>query len=248
VTEVPVPVPFGPGKPARMISVALFGDLALYPLPPTDPDRRRDIGYSLFNARSAALGLAICGDGEVNEGAGLVASFQLTHSDDDDLAPVQPFLAVVEDVVTRLGRVRLDAVQVSMPAPEPERGAAERDVLGFSGDWFALRDTDLWVPVRITLDSPDERIASVAPVAMHRQAMYEDVFRFDALSEDHLVLPGPFEHPGDAHYRVTFTGKLAEWSLDALGFLAAFLDDLAATEGIAAPLTLNAASEERGKR
>jgi len=129
------------------------------------------------------------------------------------------------------------------------RGAAERDALGFSGDWFALRDTDLWVPVRITLDSPEERIATVAPVAMHRQALYEDVFRFDSLSEDHLVLqPVPFEHPGDAHHRVTFTGKLAEWSLDALAFLAAFLDDLAATEGIAAPLTLNAASEERAKR
>jgi hypothetical protein len=233
VTEVPVPVPFGPGKPARMISVALFGDLALYPQPPIDPDRQRDIGYSLFNARSAALGLALCGDGEVNEGAGLVASFQLTHSDDDELAPVQPFLAVVEDVVTRLGRVRLDAIQVTLP----ERGTPEPDIPG--PDWFALLDPARWVPVRVTLDSPDERIATVAVAAIDRQAMYGDVLRFEATSGDHLVL-APITRDSGAHHRVTLTGALAEWSFDALGFLAAFLNDLAASQGIVTPLILNA--------
>jgi hypothetical protein len=238
MTEVPVPVPFGSGKPARIILAALFGDLALYPQPPIDPDRRQDIGYSLFNARSAALGLTLHGDGEVNEGVGVVASFQLMLGDDDKLAPMQPFLAVVEDVVARLGRLRLDAVQISMPAPD--RGTSERDALGLASDWFALCDPALPVPVRVTLDSPDERITMVAPAAMHRQAMYEHVFRLDSLSEDHLVLSPIPPDSGDVHHRVTFTGTLAEWSFDALGFLTAFLNDLAASQGIITPLILNA--------
>ena len=184
MTEVPVPVPFGSGKQARVILVTLFGDLALYPQPPIGPDRRQDIGYSLFNARSAALGLTLHGDGEVNEGVGAVASFQLMLSDDDKLALMQPF--------------------------------------------------------RVTLDSPDERITTVAPAVMHRQAMYEDVFRFDPLSEDHLVLSPIAPDSRHVHHRVTFTGTLAEWSFDALGFLSAFLNDLAASQGIIAPLILNA--------
>ena len=46
--------------------------------------------------------------------------------------------------------------------------------------------------------------------------------------------------PGEAHHQVTFTGTLAEWSLDALGFLTAFLNDLAASQGITTSLILNA--------
>ena len=46
--------------------------------------------------------------------------------------------------------------------------------------------------------------------------------------------------PGGGHHRVTFRATLAEWSLDALGWLAAFLADVSARHGVRTPLTLTA--------
>jgi hypothetical protein len=230
VTEVPVPVPFGSGKPAQYLVARLFGELTLYPNPIADPDRVLDIGYALFSARASALGLALEGGGEVSGGVGHVGVFQLTLS--DDRLPVQPFLTVVGDVIARLGRLRLDAIDVTLPERERSAQPGAPD----SGDWYALIDPAQWVPVRVTLECADKAIATVASAAVDRQAVYQDVFRLDAPSEDH------------ARHRVTLTGALAEWSLDALGFLAAFLYDLAASQGITSPLILNAASEEPGKR
>ena len=218
---VPVPVPFGSGKPAQYLVARLFGELTLYPNPIADPDRVLDIGYALFSARASALGLALEGGGEVSEGAGHVGVFQLTLS--DDRLPVQPFLTVVGDVITRLGRLRLDAIDVTLPEREGSAQPGAPD----SGDWFALIDPAQWVPVRVTLECADEAIAAVASAAIDQQKWYQDVFRLDARSEDH------------ARHRVTLTGSLAEWSFDGLGFLTAYLYDLAARQGIVTPLTVN---------
>lgn len=45
---------------------------------------------------------------------------------------------------------------------------------------------------------------------------------------------------GPAHHRLTLRGDLAEWSLDALGRLSAFLADAASRSGAATPLLLTA--------
>jgi hypothetical protein len=228
VTEVPVPVPFGSGKPAQYLVARLFGELTLYPNPIADPDRVLDIGYALFSARASALGLALEGDGEVSEGVGHVGVFQLTLS--DDRLPVQPFLTVVGDVITRLGRLRLDAIEVTLPEREGPAQPGAPD----SGDWFALIDPAQWAPVRVTPECADEAIATVASAAVDRQAVYQDVFRLDAPSE---VL---------ARHRVTLTGALGVLSLVALGFLAAFLFVLAASLDIINPLILNAEKLDGG--
>jgi hypothetical protein len=78
------------------------------------------------------------------------------------------------------------------------------------------------------------------------QEIRQDVFVCDSFSlddDDHLVLrPIPFENrrPGTAHHRVTLRGTLTEWSLDALGWLAAFLADLSSRHGISIPLMFTA--------
>ena len=66
---------------------------------------------------------------------------------------------------------------------------------------------------------------------------------FSLADDDHLILqPIPFEAAASeaSHHRVTFRGTLAEWSLDALGWLAAFLADISARHGVGIPLMLTA--------
>jgi hypothetical protein len=235
---------------------ALFGELALHPTR-HDAARQQD-AFSLFYGRSMDLGLLTderlersglwgMNDAAAGEAAGpppRVAWFQVGLTG-KGLAPVVPFLAVADAVITRLGGLRLDAIQVLLP----ERSKDDRSQLDDS--WFVDLDPTLRVPVRVTLDSADAAITTAARAIVGRMQK-QDVFRCDSLSpadEDHLVLrPIPFEHPGDVHHRVTVTGTLAEWSLDALGWLAALLDELAASQGIVTPLILNAERVSTGAR
>jgi hypothetical protein len=253
--NTPVPAPFGT-RTARVMFTALFGELALYPTR-HDPARQQD-AFSLFYGRSMDLGLLTderlersglwgMNDAAAGEAAGpppRVAWFQVGLTG-NGLAPVVPFLAVADAVITRLGRLRLDAIQVLLP----ERTKDDRSQVDDS--WFADLDPALRVPVRVTLDSADAAITTAAPAIMRDQQVlfpYQDAFRCDSLSlsdEDHLVLrPIPFEHPGDVHHRVTFTGTLAEWSLDALGWLATLLDHAASRQDITSPLVLTADTPE----
>jgi hypothetical protein len=256
--STPEPASFGTGT-TRAMFAALFGELALYPTR-HDPARQQD-AFSLFYRRSMDLGLLTdqrlgrsglwgMNDAAAGEAAGpppRIAWFHVTLTGSG--VPVVPFLAVADAVIARLGKLRLDAVQIVLPV------RSKGDHSKFDDSWFADLDAARRVPVRVTLDSADAAITTAAGAIMRDQAYlypYQDAFRCDALSladEDHLVLrPIPFEQPGDAHHRVTFTGTLAEWSLDALAFLAAFLNDLAAHSGVTAPLVFNAASEGSGKR
>jgi len=260
-------------RPARAMFAALFGELAFHPRPDAAGEHSQD-AYSLFYARSAAMGWltrAVEGatgglwgmnDAEAVPAAGpppqRVAWFQvvLTGPFPGKLLPVQPFLACAGDVVARLGRLRLEAVQVLLP----QRDNPEEGYLGSpSGmrvawplldtpDWFADCDPQLRVPVRVTLDGGSDRSVRAAAPAILRwvQEVRQGVFACESLSladDDHLILrPIPFEDPAaDAvHHRVTFSGALAEWSLDALGWLAAFFAEGASRQGVITRLMLTA--------
>lgn len=187
-----------------------------------------------------------------------VAFFQvvLTGPVPGKLLPVQPFLVCAGDVVARLGTLRLEAVQVLLPerdAPDGGRAASPSGMrvawpLLNGCNWFADRDLRLRAPVRVTLDGgPDPSARVTAPaIAQWVQEIRQDVFVCDSFSladDDHLVLrPIPFEEERSAaaHHRVTFRGTLAEWSLDALGWLAAFLADGSSRQGISTPLLFTA--------
>lgn len=186
-----------------------------------------------------------------------VAWFQvvLTGPFPGNLLPVQPFLACASDVVARLGALRLEAVQVLLP----ERDApADGRVVSPSGmrvawpldealDWFTDSDPRLRAPVRVTLDGWSDLSIRAAATAILQsvQEIRQDVFAGDSLSldeEDHLVLrPNPFEFQlGAVHHRITFHGTLPDWSLDALGWLAAFLADQSSRHGVNTPLMFTA--------
>jgi len=252
---------------------ALYGELAGYTASDGQGRRTQD-AYSLFYARSAAMGWltpAVAGaegglwgmnEGEATPGTGSpvsgVAFFQvsLTGPTRDAVLPVQPFLACVSDVVARLGQLRLDAVQVLLPqreagAPGTLAAPSGKRIAGAlldSRNWFADRDPKLRAQLRVTLDGgPDPSVREAASAIMqYVMEVSQNVFVFDSFSlaaDDHLVLwPAPLDRPTTEfmHHRVTFKGRLVEWSLDALGWLAAFIADVASRNGITAPLMLTA--------
>jgi len=187
-----------------------------------------------------------------------VAFFQvvLTEPKLGKLLPVQPFLACAGDVLARLGTLHLEAVQVLLPERDADEDAQFASPSGMRVasslldvlNWFADCDPRLRAPVRVTLDGvPDPSIRAAAPAILQWvREIDQDVFVGDSLSladDDHLILrPIPFEDPAadSVHHRVTFRGTLAEWSLDVLGWLAAFLADGASRHGVSTQLMFTA--------
>ena len=224
--------------------------------------RSAAMGWLTPAQEGAVGGLWGMNDAEASPDAGppphRVAWFQvvLTGPFPGRLLPVQPFLACAGDVVARLGALRLEAVQVLLPerdAPEEGYFASPSGMrvawpLLDTPDWFADRGPQLRAPVRVTLDGgPDPSMRAAAPAILRWvQEVRQGVFACESLSladDDHLILrPIPFEDPAaDAvHHRVTLRGTLAEWSLDALGWLAAFLAEGLSRRGISIPLMLTA--------
>src|SRR5215472_17806301 len=129
---------------ARTMYAALYGELARHPR--SDGGDGSEDAYSLFYARSAAMGwltpategarggLWGMNDAEAGPGAGpsRVAFFQvmLTGPAGGTLLPVQPFLACAADVVARVGALRLAAVQVLLPEHDADADAEGASVSG----------------------------------------------------------------------------------------------------------------------
>lgn len=250
-------------RAARTLYTALYGEFAPHPRPAGEPSQD---AYSLFYARSAAMGwLTPAREGELGGQWGMndaeagpalspAAFFQVTLTEpaEGTLLPVQPFLACAGDALARLGTLRLDAVTVLLPEHHADADARFASPSGLRTsralldalNWFG--DCGPWqrVPARITLDGlADPSISTAAPALWQWvREINQDVFACESWSEDdHLVLSpaATFGGEGD-HHRVTFRGTLAEWSLDALGWLAALLADLSARHGVRTPLILTA--------
>jgi hypothetical protein len=188
-----------------------------------------------------------------------VAWFQVvvTHLMRGGLLPVQPFLSCAGDVVARLGTLRLAQVHVLLPERDPPVAGRPASAEGLEAaeplldglHWFGDCDPKLRTSVRITMDGwRDPSIRAAAPALVHSvREITQDVFTCDSFSldeDDHVVpQPDPFVfQPGRVHHRVTFHGTLAEWSLDAVGWLAAFLSDQSSRQGISTPLMITAAT------
>lgn len=266
---------FGGGAVGTM-AIEVYGDL----------ESRVDDGgpsadaYSLFYGRSAAMGwltpatadtaegLWGMNDAAVGRGSGLpvsprVAWFQVVRTGPaPDGVPIQAFVACVDDVLGRLGRLRLEAVQMLLPVedvsqgqPASPSGMTVAASLLEGSRWFAHRGARTPQPVRVTVDGgPDAAVSELADSVERwlrevRQSQYGDdqrVFACDSVSleqKDHLVLGPMFaELPEEAvtHHRATVRGTLTEWSLNALGWLAAFLADGWRRNGARGPLRLAA--------
>ena len=254
---------------ANSMYAALYGDLAPHaPLAEFSQDayslfyaRSAAMGWLTPSVEGASGGLWAMNDAGAGVDSGpqplRVAWFQVTLTEPlpAGVLPVQPFLSCAGAVLARLGTLRLEAVQMHLPgqgAPiggdvaSPSRLRVATPLLS-TLNWFGDCDPKLRAPARITLDGgADPSIRTAAPaVAQWVQEVHQNVFVYDSFSmadSDHLALrPTPRDKRlGTSHHQVTFRGMLAEWSLDALGWLAAFLADVCARQGISTPLMLTA--------
>ncbi|WP_052745458.1 hypothetical protein [Allosalinactinospora lopnorensis] len=196
---------------------ALHGELV--PHPWRDPAVASSDAYSLFVARSSAMGwLAEAAEGASNGVWGMndagqepgsgsqpsrIAWFQVSLTEPVPAGrplPVQAFLACAGSVVARIGTPRLQAVQVLLPVQDLDTsagaylgGSAVMTLLQDSG-WFADSDPRARTRVRVTLDSgQDPSIHSAAPEMLQWIRQFEqDVFSCDSFSladEDDMDLP-----------------------------------------------------------
>lgn len=171
--------------------------------------------------------------------------------------PTQAFLSCARDVVARIGTLRLEAVQLLVPVQslaESTNTSSNMDsmkTLIQNIGWFADCDPRLRSEVRVMLDGgQDPSIRSAAPGMLQwMQTIKQDVFSCDSfsLTDDPVVLkPAVIDQLwlGPAQHQATFHGTLAEWSLDALGWLAAFLASASARHGVSTPLMLTASRSQ----
>lgn len=248
--------------------VALHGELVLHRW--RDPVAAESDAYSLFYARSSAMGwladailpaaqglwgMNDAGHEATSEGPGRDRIwFQVAIREPLPAGrplPVQPLLVCAGDVISRMGTLRLDAVQLLLPVQclaQPRAASPQRDDVGAllqEAGWFADRDPRRGAQVRVTLDGGQNlAMRTAAPLMLQwMQELKQDVFVGDArsLTDDTAVLSPGFIDPlwlGPSLHRATFSGTLTEWSLDVLGWLAAFLASISARYGVSTPLVL----------
>ncbi|SFQ59208.1 hypothetical protein SAMN05421810_11093 [Amycolatopsis arida] len=162
--------------------------------------------------------------------------------------PAQPFLRCAGDVVARFGTPRLRTVQLLLPvqnlAPRERGPVPSLDTAG----WFADRDPGSRTPVRVTVDSGRVPSVPAAAPSIHTwlRSLDQEVFAVDSHpSTDHdpLAAAPPLDDTfwsGPPRHRASVTGALAEWSLDALGWLAGLLAEGLARHGVTTPVVLTA--------
>ncbi len=207
-------------------------------------------------------------EAEANPNAGLqpsrVAWFQVTLTNlmpDSRLLPLQPFLACAGDAVGRIGTLDLHAVQVQLPvemlhaqADAVSIRSAVRTLIQDAG-WFADVAPQSRVQVQVTLNGgKNPAIRAAAPEVFRRMRTFkQEAFVCDSfsVSDDEALVresasTGEFSQdqfpawwePGP--HQATIRGTLVEWSLDALGWLAAFLAAASHQYGVSTPLMLAA--------
>ncbi|MEU3568599.1 hypothetical protein AB0E96_09250 [Kitasatospora sp. NPDC036755] len=183
----------------------------------------------------------------------LISWFQVEASAvvGDRPLPVQPFLHCAEDTTKQIGAVRLTAVQVLLPVQGIDVSARPPYAMvpsAQTSDWFSERDPRSRPTVKVRIDTGrDPSVPVVALQLAHSLSVLDqNVF---VGGPDERVLPGSFPVPpfddrlwnGPPLHGMTLSGELAEWSCDAVGWLAEAVADSAARLGIHTPLLLTVA-------
>lgn len=183
-------------------------------------------------------------------GPDLISWFQVEASAvaGDRPLPVQPFLRCAEDTTARIGTVRLSAVQVLLPVQGLDASSRPPYAIVPSMqtiDWFGERDPRSRTSVKIRIDSGrDPSIPSVAlQLTRCLGHLDQDVFvcGAHALADPECVPAPPFDDSfwnGPPLHGMTLRGEIAEWSCDAVGWLAEAVADSAAHLGVHSPLLL----------
>ncbi|MBB1243653.1 hypothetical protein GL263_08785, partial [Streptomyces durbertensis] len=183
-------------------------------------------------------------------GAPLVAWFQVEASAvaADRPLPVQPFLRCAADVLDRVGTSRLAVVQLLLPVAGIDPAArpphspvpAARTV-----HWFREGDPQARAGVEVNVNGGrDPLLPTVVERLVEQVARIgEDVFAgasYEVAGPEPQPAP-PFDDTfwdGPPLHGVTLRGELAEWSPDAVGWLAEVVADCTARLGLRGPLLL----------
>jgi len=266
VTSRPGMVPGARHAPGTMLA-ALYGELVSHAWHDPEHDayqlfHQRSLAMGWLDDRAAiedhtyaAPGLWAMNDAGwdhplATPGAELISWFQVDASAvaDDRPLPVQPFLQCAESATARVGTMDLSAVQLLMPVQslDPSARPPYATVPSMqTRHWFAERDPRAKTPVEVSIDSgQDPSISAVAEQLTDRLGhLGQDVFvcgsRDVAGRAD--VPPPPFEDSfwnGPPRHGMVLYGELAEWSCDAVGWLAEVVADSAAQLGVHSPLLL----------
>lgn len=181
--------------------------------------------------------------------ADLIAWFQVEASAvaHDRPLPVQPFLRCAQDVMARVGTMSLSAVQVLLPVQGfgITSGASRMSVPSMQTvHWLGEHDPRSRTQVEISIDSGRDPSIPAASDQIREYISRLDQSVFVCTSHSAGGRPAidpPFDDTfwnGPPLHRAMFSGELAEWSLDALGWLAGFLADLSVRSGATTPLLL----------
>lgn len=183
-------------------------------------------------------------------GAGLISWFQVEASAPvgDRPLPVQPFLRCAGETTERAGKTQLSAIQVLLQVQGLDASIRPPYVAVPSMrtiHWFAGCDPRARTSVEVGINSGREpSIPAVAGrLADRLDRLDQDVFghrSHDAIGRDD-VLPPPIDDGfwgGPPLHGVVLRGDLAEWSCDAVGWLAEVIADSAAHLGVRSPLLI----------
>lgn len=184
-------------------------------------------------------------------GANLISWFQVEASAvaDDRPLPVQPFLRCAEDATARAGTLSLSAVQVLLPVQvlDPSLRPPNAPVPAMrTVPWFVESDPRSRTPVKLSINSGrDPSIPAVARQLTEQLGqLAQDAFVCTShdIADQNGVLPPPFEDSfwnGPPLHGAVLNGELAEWSCDAVGWLAEVVADSGARLGVRSPLLLS---------
>lgn len=183
---------------------------------------------------------------------GLVSWFQVEASAValDRPLPVRPFLKCAKEATARKGKLHLSAVQVLLPVGGLDSSARPRyatvpSMLG--ADWFGTCARDSRTPVEVTISSGRNASLPMMPQRITEALgrLEQDVFlrTGNGPASRNTDVPAPFDDSfwgGPPEHGVVWRGELAEWSCDAIGWLAEVAADLAAGLGVRSPLLFTA--------
>ncbi|WP_017623833.1 hypothetical protein [Nocardiopsis chromatogenes] len=185
-------------------------------------------------------------------GAGLVSWFQVAASAvaADRPLPVQPFLRCAGDATARAGRLALSGVQVLLPVhgiDASARPAHARVPAVVTAGWFTARAPGSRAAVEVIVSSGrDPSIVEAGGELVERIGrLDQDVFLCNSSQAvgQEAVPPTPFDDAfwnGPPVHSLALRGGLAEWSLEAVGWLAEAVVDIASGLGVRSPLFFTA--------
>ncbi|HEX4491393.1 MAG TPA: hypothetical protein VH914_09340 [Acidimicrobiia bacterium] len=213
-----LPAAFPGAREQRVVVLELHGPFVAHPgaAPPGED------AYSLFYDRSTAMGwltdamggptsLWAMHEGEAEPNR---CWFQVDVTSDSSLLPLMPLFACAGDVVHRLGTFTLEAVELQLPPPAapPSRQIA-MELITANG-WFGNCAPSHRRAIEVAIGGVD-----VSVVAEWMRPWVQSVFVCDSAA-------------------ATLRGTVVEWSLDALGWTAAFVAQACHAVGVDIPLSM----------